>query len=183
MMLDWTIPLWNITQRDDLMPEGVLVTFIRHFERVDNKLAERAVKRRTNLAIISSNNRKNQKSQNIFVRHDASLLQAIESGDSVVAFGAEAIITAPDEKRLEDGLNAIQNYLKSNDETRGLTWELDINRQLQPFVLFGPNVTAKNKDVFVNMTSSDAATRAGMPPSRAPANSSPRCCWLRSASA
>lgn len=157
MMLDWTIPLWNITQRDDLMPEGVLVTFTRHFERVDNKLAERAVKRRTNLAIISSNNRKNQKSQNIFVRHDASLLQAIESGDSVVAFGAEAIITAPDEKKLEEGLNAIQNYLKSNDETRGLTWELDINRQLQPFVLFGPNVTAKNKDVFVNMTSSDAA--------------------------
>ena len=34
---------------------------------------------------------------------------------------------------------------------------MDINRQLQPFLLYGPNVAAKNKDVFVNMTSSDAA--------------------------
>lgn len=157
MTMDWTIPLWNITQRQDLMPEGVLVTFTRIFERVDDKIAEKAVKRRTNLAIVSSANKKNQKSQNIYVRHDAGLLQAIESGDSVVAFGAEAILTAPDEKSLEEAMKIVQDYLKANDETRGLTWELDINRQLQPFVLYGPNVAAKNKDVFYNMTSSDAA--------------------------
>lgn len=157
MTMDWSRILWDITQRPDQLPEGVLVTFTRHFERMDNKLAEKAIKRRTNLAIVSSNNKKNQKSQGVFVRHDAGLLHAIESGDSVVTFGAEAIITAPDEKTLEEGLNAVQNYLKSNDETRGLSWELDINRQLHPFVLYGPNVTAKNKDVFYNMTSSDAA--------------------------
>lgn len=85
------------------------------------------------------------------------MLQAIESGDSVVSFGAEAILTAPDEKTLEQALEIVKNYLKANDETRGLSWELDINRQLQPFLLYGPNVAAKNKDVFVNMTSSDAA--------------------------
>lgn len=157
MTMDWTIPLWNITQRDDLLPEGVLVTFTRVFERVDDKLAEKAVKRRTNLAIVSSANKKNQKSQNIYVRHDAGLLNAIESGDSVVAFGAEAILTAPDEKTLEEAMKIVQDYLKANDETRGLAWELDINRQLQPFLLYGPNVNAKNKDVFYNMTSSDAA--------------------------
>lgn len=157
MTMDWSTALWDITQRQDLLPQGVLVTFTRHFERVDDKLAEKGIKRRTNLAIVSSNNKKNRKSQGVFVRHDQGLLNAIESGDSVVAFGAEAIITAPDEKLLEEGLNAVQNYLKANDETRGLSWELDINRQLQPFVLYGPNVTAKNKDVFVNMTSSDAA--------------------------
>lgn len=157
MTMDWSTVLWDITQKQDLLPAGVLVTFTRHFERVDDKLAEKGIKRRTNLAVVSSNNKKNRKSQGVFVRHDQELLNAIESGDSVVAFGAEAIITAPNEKMLEDGLNAVQNYLKANDETRGLSWELDINRQLHPFVLYGPNVTAKNKDVFVNMTSSDAA--------------------------
>ena len=157
MTMDWSTVLWDITQKAGLLPEGVLVTFTRHFERVDNKLAEKAIKRRTNLAIVSSGSKKNQKRQSVFVRHDAGLLSAIESGDSVVAFGAEAIITAKDEKLLEEGLSAVQNYLKANDETRGLAWELDINRQLQPFVLYGPNVAAKNKDVFVNMTSSDAA--------------------------
>lgn len=156
MMMDWSIPLWNITQKN-LLPPGVLVTFTRHFERMDNKLAEKAIKRRTNLAVISSGNAKNQKRQNVFVRHDAGLLQAIESGDSVVSFGAEAILTAPDEKTLEQALEIVKNYLKANDETRGLSWESDINRQLQPFLLYGPNVAAKNKDVFVNMTSSDAA--------------------------
>lgn len=157
MTMDWSTALWDITQKNNALPEGVLVTFTRHFERVDNKLAERAIKRRSNLAVLSSDNKKNQKRQGVFVRHDMGLLSAIESGDCVVAFGAEAIITAPDEKKLEEGLEAVQNYLKANDETRGLTWELDINRQLHPFVLYGPNVAAKNKDVFTNMTSSDAA--------------------------
>lgn len=157
MTMDWSTVLWDITQKNNLLPDGVLVTFTRHFERVDDKLAERAIKRRSNLAVLSSDNKKNQKRQGVFVWHDMGLLSAIESGDCVVAFGAEAIITARDEKTLEEGLNAVQNYLKANDETRGLTWELDINRQLFPFVLYGPNVPAKNKDVFVNMTSSDAA--------------------------
>lgn len=57
MMMDWSIPLWNITQKN-LLPPGVLVTFTRHFERMDNKLAEKAIKRRTNLAVISSGNAK-----------------------------------------------------------------------------------------------------------------------------
>ena len=157
MTMDWPTALWDITQKNGLLPEGVLVTFVRHFERMDNKLAERAIRRRSNLAVLSSDSQKNQKRQNIFVRHDMGLLAAIESGDCVVSFGAEAIITAPDEKLLEDGLEAVKNYLKANDETRGLTWELDINRQLHPFVLYGPNAAAKNKDVSVNMTSSDAA--------------------------
>lgn len=157
MTMDWTTALWDITQKPDALPDGVLVTFTRVFERVDDKLAGKGIKRRTNLAILSSNNKKNQRKQSTFVRHDAALLAAIESGDCVVAFGAEAIVTAPNEKLLGEGMEAVRNYLKANDETRGLTWELDLNHQLQPFVLYGPNVTAKNKDVFVNMTSSDAA--------------------------
>lgn len=158
MTMDWSIRLWNITQQDERpLPDGVLVTFTRVFERIDDKLAEKAIKRRVNLAIVSSSSRKNRKRQNAYVRHDLGLQNALETGDSVVAFGAEAIITAPDDRTLEEAMKIVQDYLKANDETRGLQWELDINRQLQPFLLYGPNVNAKNKDVFYNMTSSDAA--------------------------
>ena len=157
MTMNWSLALWDITQNPNLLPPGVMVTFIRHFERIDNKLAKKGIDRRKNLAILSSDNTKNRRAQNIFVRHDAQLDAALEDGDCVVAFGAEAIITAPDEILLEEGLTAVKNYLKSNDETRGLSWELDINWQLRPFILFGPNAVSKNKDVFVNMTSSDAA--------------------------
>ncbi len=157
MTMDWSTVLWDITQRNGVLPDGVLVTFVRCFERVDNTMAEKAIKRRTNLAILSSDNKKNRKSQNTFMRHDMGLLHAIETGDCVMAFGAEAILTAPNDSLLEDGLNALKNYLKINDETRGLSWELDINKQLYPFLLYGPNVNAKNKDVYYNMSASDAA--------------------------
>lgn len=159
MTPDWTDILWNITQQDGLLPEGVSVTFVRIMERVDDNIAQKKIKNRSNLALMTSDvySKENHKKQSVYTRHDAGLLAAIDHGDCVVAFGAEAIITAPDEETLSDGLEAIRNYLKMNDETRGLMWELDINRQLQPFILYGPNEPAKNKDVFVNMTSSDAA--------------------------
>lgn len=159
MTLDWTNVLWNITQQDGLLPAGVSVTFVRVLERVDDAIAQKKIKGRSNLALLSSDtySNENKKKQSIYTRHDARLLAAIDHGDCVVAFGAEAIVTAPDEETLEEGMDAVRNYLKMNDETRGLMWELDINRQLHPFILYGPNEPAKNKDVFVNMTSSDAA--------------------------
>lgn len=160
MAPDWTNILWNITQQDSLLPEGCSVTFVRVMERVDDQIAQKKIKNRSNLALMTSDNvyaKENQKKQNIYTRHDAQLLGAIDHGDCVVAFGAEAIITAPDEIALEEAMEAVRNYLKMNDETRGLMWELDLNRQLQPFILYGPNEPCKNKDVFVNMSSSDAA--------------------------
>lgn len=159
MTLDWSDILWNITQQNDQLPEGVSVTFVRAMERVDDGLAQKKIKRRSNMALMTSDtySQENKKKQNTYTRHDAGLLAAIDHGDCVVAFGAEAIISAPDEETLEAGMEAVRNYLKLNDETRGLMWELDLNRQLQPFVLYGPNEACKNKDVFVNMTSADAA--------------------------
>lgn len=159
MSLDWANVLWNITQQDGLLPEGSSVTFVRTMERVDDAIAQKKIKRRSNLALLSSDtySKENRKKQSIYTRHDAGLLAAIDHGDCVVAFGAEAIITAPDEEVLEEAMEAVRNYLKMNDETRGLMWELDLNRQLQPFILYGPNEPSKNKDVFVNMTSADAA--------------------------
>lgn len=159
MSPDWTNILWNITQQDGLLPEGCSVTFVRIMERVDNEIAQKKIKNRSNLALMTSDvySNENKKKQSVYTRHDAGLLAAIDHGDCVVAFGAEAIITAPDEELLEEAMEAVQNYLKMNDETRGLMWELDLNRQLQPFILYGPNEPSKNKDVFVNMSSSDAA--------------------------
>ncbi len=155
----WTNILWNITQQDNLLPEGCSVTFVRVMERVNDEIAQKKIKNRSNLALMTSDvySTENKKKQNIYTRHDAGLLAAIDHGDCVVAFGAEAIITAPDEVVLEEAMDAVRNYLKMNDETRGLMWELDLNRQLQPFILYGPNEPSKNKDVFVNMSSSDAA--------------------------
>lgn len=159
MSPDWTDILWNITQQDNLLPDGVSVTFVRIMERVDDNIAQKKIKSRSNLALLSSDtySSENKKKQSIYTRHDAGLLAAIDHGDCVVAFGAEAIITAPDEETLETAMEAVRNYLKMNDETRGLMWELDLNRQMHPFILYGPNEPAKNKDVFVNMSSSDAA--------------------------
>lgn len=159
MTPDWTNILWNITQQDNLLPEGVSVTFVRVLERVDDTIAQKKIKNRSNLALMTSDvySNENKKKQSVYTRHDAGLLAAIDHGDCVVAFGAEAIITAPDEETLEEAMEAVRNYLKMNDETRGLMWELDLNRQLQPFILYGPNEPCKNKDVFVNMSSSDAA--------------------------
>lgn len=159
MSPDWTLPLWNITQQDGLLPAGCSVTFVRVMERVDDAVAQKKIKARSNLALLTSDtySSANRKKQSVYTRHDAGLIAAIDSGDCVVAFGAEAIITAPDEGLLEEAMEAVRNYLKMNDETRGLMWELDLNRQLQPFILYGPNEPAKNKDVFVNMSSSDAA--------------------------
>lgn len=159
MTPDWTLPLWNITQQEGLLPEGCSVTFVRTMERVDDGIAQKKIKSRSNLALFTTDtySSANRKKQSVYTRHDAGLLAAIEHGDCVVAFGAEAIITAPDEELLEEAMEAVRNYLKMNDETRGLMWELDLNRQLRPFILFGPNEPAKNKDVFVNMSSSDAA--------------------------
>lgn len=159
MSPDWTDILWNITQQDNLLPDGVSVTFVRVMERVDDNIAQKKIKSRSNLALLSSDtySSENKKKQSIYTKHDAGLLAAIDHGDCVVAFGAEAIITAPDEETLETAMEAVRNYLKMNDETRGLMWELDLNRQMHPFILYGPNEPAKNKDVFVNMSSSDAA--------------------------
>lgn len=161
MLEDWTIILWNITQNNmHMFPEGAMVTFNRAFERRDNEMVKRAIKKRNVLATLSSDSSDNVKGQNASLVHDISLVRAIDSADSVVAFGAEAIVTARNEEDLEVAVDVVKNYLKANDETRGVSYELDINRQMQPFISFGPNDSAKNKDVYVEMTSKDAGISA-----------------------
>lgn len=158
MGFDWTIALWNITQQDDILPDDCSVTFTRVMERKDNALMKKKMKRRGILAKLSSDSQDNLKRQSAAVNHDFELNDAIDRGDSVVAFGGEAIVTAPNEQRLEYAVEVIKNYFRSNDETRGLRYELDINKQARPFVLYGANDNSGNREVYMDMTSPDAAT-------------------------
>lgn len=153
---DWSLILWNISQRGILEPD-IDITFVRSIERRDNQAVEKAVSRRKVLNLVSSDQENNVKSKHISLYHDRELLDAVGQGDSVVGFSAEVWVTAPDELKLEAAVTAIQDYLKTNDETRGLTYELDINKQNRPLLLYGPNANAGNKDIYTEMTSNDGA--------------------------
>ena len=153
---DWSLILWNISQRGILEPD-IDITFVRSIERRDNQAVEKAVSRRKVLNLVSSDQENNVKSKHISLYHDRELLDAVGQGDSVVGFSAEVWVTAPDELKLEAAVTAIQDYLKTNDETRGLTYELDINKQNHPLLLYGPNANAGNKDIYTEMTSNDGA--------------------------
>lgn len=157
LSVDWSTILWDITQRLDALDPDILVTFTRHFEKVDDDVARKRITNRRRLAILSSTSSKSQKAQSAFVRHDMGLIDALDTGDGVMAFGAEAIITAPNERALEKAMDVVQTHLRGNDETRGMSYELDINKQLQPFILYGPNPANKNKDIYTEMTTTDAA--------------------------
>ena len=157
---DWSAILWNISQRPELLPPTANVTFTRVFERKDNEMAKKEIGRRRKLAVLSSESEESLKRQSTAVWHDRELIRAIDQGDSVMTFGAEAIVTAPDDQTLETAVNAIKDYMATNDETRGIKYEIDINKQNRPFVLFGTNGTSGNKDVFVEMTSHDASLSA-----------------------
>ena len=155
----WSLILWDINQRD-LLPEGVSVTFVRSFERRDNDLMKKKIKRRGRMAVLSSDSNENVAKQTVAVQHDLGLLRAIESGDSVVGFAAEVLVSAPNEFVLEEAVASISDYMNLNDETRGLHYELDINRLSQPLVTYGPNDPAGNKDIYMDMTSYDAGLSA-----------------------
>lgn len=157
LSFEWSLILWNITQQTDRLPEGVSVTFTRIFERRENETFKKELSKRRNLAILSSDSESNRRRQTDAVIYDQGLLHAIESGDAVMGFGAEAIVTAPNEELLEQGVTAIKDYLKSNDETRGIKYDLDLNKQHRPFLIWGPNKPAGNGDVYVDMPSYDAA--------------------------
>lgn len=160
MQYDWTNILWNVTQSDVELPEGCSVTFVRAFERTDDALMRKRISRRRKLAILSSDSGENIKRQSVAGRHDMALLAALDQADHVVSFGAEAIVTAPDEPTLEVAMDAVKNYFASNDETRGMQYNMDINKQGNPFLTYGPSDTAGNRDIYVDMTSFDAAQTA-----------------------
>ena len=156
----WSLILWNINQLD-ILPPSVSVTFVRTFEKKDNDAMKKEIKRRGKGAVIfTKDNAEDQEDTGAALDHDKRLALAIARGDCVVSFGAEAIITAPNDQILEEAVQAIQDYIKTNDETRGLEYEIDINKQMRPFLLYGPNKQAGNREVYYDMTSHDAGISA-----------------------
>lgn len=155
----WSLILWNINQKD-ILPDGVSVTFVRSFERRDNEFTKKQITKRRRLAVLSSDSGENVSKQSASVAYDLGLLRAINQGDSVVGFAAEAFITAPNEQILEEAVSAVSDYIAANDETRGIHYSLDINKLAQPLLTYGPNKQSGNKDVMYDMTSYDAAISA-----------------------
>lgn len=155
----WSLILWNISQQAIVPPE-VQMTFVRSFERRGNEAIVKAIKRRGITSVLSSEKKENKQVQNKAVRHDENLLNAVGSGDSVVGFCAEVLVSAPDELILEDAISKITDYLNSNDETRGLKYALDINKLARPLITYGSNKYSGNGDIFVEMTSFDAGLSA-----------------------
>lgn len=159
MNFNWSNVLWDITQQADMLEEGVFVTFIKHFERLDNKLAEKKIKQRQKTSFLGSFNKKNQDNDQTTSYHDAMMMACLGKGSGIIAFGAEAIVSCRDDAQLERAIDKIQNYLKANKDCRGLSYELDINKQLYPFFLTGVG-NAKNADVYMEMTSDEAGVSA-----------------------
>lgn len=156
MSFTWTIGLWNINQNQSLLPEGCRLTFVRMFERKDSEIMSKIIKRRSKISLFSSSSEENVKKQRASVNHDIDLTNAMNRGDSVVSFAAEVLITAPDDNTLEDAVNAVKNYITTIDEIRGLQYQIDINKQSRPLVLYGPNKSAGNQGMYVDLTSEEA---------------------------
>ena len=156
----WTLILWNINQLGILPPEAT-VTFVRTFERRDDEAMKKEIKRRGKGAMyLTKDTGEDQEDTNTALDHDAQLALNIRRGDHVVAFGAEALITAPNDQILEEAVQALQDYMKTNEETTGLSYEIDINKQSRPFLLYGPNKASGNREVYYDMTDYDAGLSA-----------------------
>lgn len=156
---NWSTRLWNITQSHVLneLGDDVDITFVKMFERRDNQAMQKTIQSRRRLSILSSDKPENIQKKSIMIQHDVNLYRSIETGNSVLGFGAEAFITATTEQKLERAVQLLQDYIKTDDELKGLSYELDINKQDKPLLLYGPNAHTGNKDVFIDMTSHDAS--------------------------
>lgn len=153
---DWSMILWDITQKEKL-DKDIKITCVQTFERKDNKQAEKDILGRRRSSNLAGGKEENKKRANKSVQHDRELMHSLEKGEGVMCFGAEIIITAPSEEKLEQAVTDISNYLKVNQETSGMEWAMDINKQIYPFISYGPNSLSPNKGMYFEMTNEDAA--------------------------
>lgn len=157
----WTVKLWDILQSQKL-DKDIDVTVVRTLEKRDSESMLRIIKNRRRLSIIGSDDPDKMSSKKATIQHDYDLLWALNSADSVMGFSAEAWITAPSERKLEDAVSVIQDHIKTSEALKGLSFSLDINKQDRPLILYGPNNNAGNKDIYMEMAGRTEATRAGL---------------------
>lgn len=159
MSLAWSKILWDITQ-SNILDRDIKITSVRSFQAKDETQARKDINGRKRITIFGSNKESKVKDRTKALSHDASLLNSLDEGNVVLNFGAELIVTAPTEIKLEKAVNDVSNYLKVNDETRGMQWRLDVNKQLYPFIAYGPNKLSGHKGLFYEMTADEAAVSA-----------------------
>lgn len=159
MTFAWSKVLWDITQ-SNILDKDVKITSVRAFEKKDEDQARKDINSRKKISLFGSDKAEKVKERAKAVSHDQMLLDALDSADGVMNFGAELIVTAPTEIKLEKAVNDVSNYLKMNDETRGLQWKLDVNKQLYPFISHGPNKVSGHKGLYYEMTTEEAAVSA-----------------------
>jgi len=131
MTFAWSKVLWDITQ-SNILDKDVKITSVRAFEKKDEDQARKDINSRKKISLFGSDKAEKVKERAKAVSHDQMLLDALDSADGVMNFGAELIVTAPTEIKLEKAVNDVSNYLKMNDETRGLQWKLDVNAPRNP---------------------------------------------------
>ena len=160
----WSLLLWDSASNASISRElnelGVTLTFVRAFERESDDDVRSNVKNRRKLALFSSDGEDNKKLQNASKAHDQQLIHAVDMGDSVISFGAEVFVTAPNELALESAVEKIRNQLRATTDLQGLSYELDVNRQAYPYITFGPNKLSKNNHIALYQTANEAATTA-----------------------
>lgn len=155
MNFDWSLILWDITQKEKL-DNDVSITCVSTFERKDDKQAEKDILGRRRSSNLTGGKVENKKRISKSVQHDIDLSNSLAKGEGVICFGAEIIITATTEEKLEQAVTDISNYLKVNQETNGLIWAMDVNKQIYPYTTHGPNKLSANKDMYFEMTADDA---------------------------
>ena len=83
-----------------------------------------------------------------------------EKAQAIVSFGAEIIVTAPDEVLLETSINLIASKFNEGGKMTGMKYAIDLNKQDRPFTIYGTGFNSGHSDVTFNLSGADAATTA-----------------------
>lgn len=156
----WANGLWNMVQQLPDLDPRVRVTSVRSFERLDTEAFGRRVRNRQWTSVFKIG-KKAQTSSNPAVNYDKGLYYlGSEKAQAIVSFGAEIIVTAPDEVLLETSINLIASKFNEGGKMTGMKYAIDLNKQDRPFTIYGTGFNSGHSDVTFNLSGADAATTA-----------------------
>lgn len=156
----WANGLWNMVQQLPDLDPRVRVTSVRSFERLDTEAFGRRVRNRQWTSVFKIG-KKAQTSSNPAVNYDKGLYYlGSEKAQAIVSFGAEIIVTAPDEVLLETSINLIASKFNEGGKMTGMKYAIDLNKQDRPFTIYGTGFNSGHGDVTFNLSGADAATTA-----------------------
>lgn len=156
----WANGLWDMVQEIPDLDPRVRVTSVRSFERLDTEAFGRRVRNRQWSSVFKIG-KKAQNSSNPAVNYDKGLYYlGTEKAQAVVSFGAEIIVTAPDEVLLETSIDLITSKFNEGGKMTGMKYAIDLNKQDKPFTIYGTGFNSGHNEVTFNLSGADAATAA-----------------------